>query len=99
MSEFVKYIVFGYFGLMILNSLIAIIMYVSDKKKAVSGKMRTKEKNLLFIAVFFGALGSLIGRLIAHHKTDKKYFSFVIYTSLLFEVITFGALLYIAFVL
>ena len=52
MSEFVKYIVFGYFGLMILNSLIAIIMYVSDKKKAVSGKMRTKEKHLLFIAVF-----------------------------------------------
>ena len=99
MSEFVKYIVFGYFGLMILNSLIAIIMYVSDKKKAINGKMRTKEKNLLFIAVFFGALGSLIGRLIAHHKTDKKYFSFVIYTSLLFEVITFGALLYIAFVL
>ena len=99
MDEYVKFIVFGYFGLMILNSLIAIIMYSNDKKRAVKGMMRIKEKHLLFIAVFFGALGSLIGRLVAHHKTDKKYFSFVIYTSLLFDRITVLGLLYIGFIM
>lgn len=99
MEEFIKYLLIGYFGLIVLNSLIALIMYSNDKKRAVNGKMRIKEKNLLFIAVFFGALGSLIGRIVAHHKTDKKYFSFVIYMSLLFEVLTFGALMYIAFIM
>ena len=99
MEEYLKYLIIGYFGLMVLNSLIAIIMYSNDKKRAVKGKMRIKEKNLLFIAVFFGAFGSLIGRIVAHHKTDKKYFSFVIYMSLLFEVLTFGGLLVITYIL
>ncbi|UKI50837.1 MAG: DUF1294 domain-containing protein [Clostridium sp.] len=36
--------------------------------------MRIKEKNLLMCSCFGGAIGSLIGRIIFHHKTDKKYF-------------------------
>lgn len=78
----------AYVGLIVIMSLIAIIAYASDKNKAIKGKERTKEKTLLFYAVFFGALGSLIGRILAHHKTDKIYFSIIIWFSLLLQALT-----------
>ena len=68
-----------------------------DKYKAKKGHWRTKEKTLLFYAVFFGSVGALVGRILAHHKTDKVYFSIVIYYSLLMQAITFVALAYNAF--
>ncbi len=94
-----KYILIGYLAMVLIMSLVAIVAYSNDKKKAVKGAERTKEKILLFFGVFFGALGSLIGRIIAHHKTDKSYFSIVIYFSLLTQVATLAYLAYIAFVL
>ena len=90
------YVALGYVALLFIFSIVAIIVYVSDKKKAVKGKERIKEKTLLFFAVFFGAIGSLIGRIIAHHKTDKVYFSIVIYFSLLMEIITAAVVFYLA---
>ena len=78
----------AYVGLIVIMSLIAIVAYASDKRKAIKGKERTKEKTLLFYAVFFGALGSLIGRILAHHKTDKIYFSIIIWFSLLLQALT-----------
>lgn len=86
---FKEYLLYGYICLIVLFSLFAIIAYVNDKKKAIKGLERTKEKNLLFFAVFFGALGSLIGRIIAHHKTDKFYFSLIIFFCLLMQIFTF----------
>ena len=81
-----------YLGLTVLFSLIALIAYFRDKKLAVKGKERTKEKTLLFFAVFFGSVGAFLGRILAHHKTDKKYFSMVIYFSMLMQVVTIAAL-------
>jgi len=81
-----------YLGLTVLFSLIALIAYFRDKKLAVKGKERTKEKTLLFLAVFFGSVGAFLGRILAHHKTDKKYFSMVIYFSMLMQVVTIAAL-------
>lgn len=78
----------AYVGFIVIMSLIAIVAYASDKRKAIKGKERTKEKTLLFYAVFFGALGSLIGRILAHHKTDKIYFSIIIWFSLLLQALT-----------
>lgn len=86
----------GYLALIVIVSLIAIIAYLSDKKKAIKGVERTKEKTLLFYAVFFGALGSLFGRIIAHHKTDKIYFSIVIIYSLILQAAVFTLLGYLA---
>lgn len=76
-----------YIVYIILLSIITFIAYKNDKKKAIEGKMRTKEKTLLFLSAFGGGLGAFIGRKVAHHKTDKKYFSVVIYSSLLFEIL------------
>jgi len=92
-----KYMFFGYCAMLVIMSLVAIITYAVDKKKAVKGDMRIKEKTLLFLGVFFGALGSFIGRILAHHKTDKVYFSIVIIFSLLLQALTLGCLAYVAF--
>lgn len=88
-----------YVAYMVIMSLIAIGMYCADKKKAIKGQMRTKEKNLLLIAVLGGSIGAFFGRLIAHHKTDKVYFSIVIYISLLLQIATLGILAALAVVL
>lgn len=94
-----KIIFLAYVGSIVLMSIITIIAYINDKKKAESGAMRTKEKTLLGLAVFNGALGALIGRIIAHHKTNKIYFSMVIYFSLLLQIVASVLLGLIAFVL
>ena len=85
-----------YLGLTVFFSLVALIAYFRDKKLAVKGKERTKEKTLLFFAVFFGSVGAFLGRILAHHKTDKKYFSMVIYFSMLMQAATIAALVIFA---
>ena len=85
-----------YLGLTVFFSFVALIAYFRDKKLAVKGKERTKEKTLLFLAVFFGSVGAFLGRILAHHKTDKKYFSMVIYFSMLMQAATIAALVIFA---
>lgn len=80
-------------------SFISFCLFMSDKKKAKNGQMRTKEKTLLMSAVLNGAFGAFIGRKIAHHKTDKAYFSFTIYMGMLFQTIVIIVLALFAFVL
>ena len=99
MFSFNEILLYSYCIMVVLMSIISIILYVVDKKKAVKGEMRIKEKTLLFSGVFFGAIGSLIGRLIAHHKTDKAYFSIVIIFSLIMQILTLGCLIYAATIL
>jgi uncharacterized membrane protein YsdA (DUF1294 family) len=76
-------------------SVVSFFIFGNDKKKAESGKDRTKEKTLLFSAVFGGAIGAFIGRIIFHHKTYKKYFSIVIVLSLLLQLVVLGVLIYL----
>ncbi len=86
-----------YVGVLILMSLLAFAMYLGDKKKAARGAPRTPEKALLCVTAFGGALGAFFGRIAARHKTDKVYFSLVIYLSLLLHSAGFVFLLYVAF--
>lgn len=90
---------FCYLSLLLLVSLIAFSLYGKDKAKAKKGDIRIKEKTLLMLACYNGAIGSLIGRIVFHHKTDKKYFSLVIYFSLLIQLIAVILLGYLAFFL
>ena len=59
----------------VLN-VISMMMFFSDKKKAVKGEWRTTEKALL-ISAFFGPFGATIGMHLAHHKTNKAKFKLV----------------------
>ena len=87
----------GYIILMVSMSLISFILFAIDKKKAIKGKERIKEKTLLLSTIINGAMGSFLARIICRHKTDKIYFTITIYLSLLFQLFTLLVLMYFAY--
>ena len=72
-------VILAYAAYLVLLSLIAFIAYGVDKKKAKSGKWRTKEKTLLLLSFLGGAFGGYPAMLIFRHKTKGEhwYFTFV----------------------
>jgi len=96
-----KILLLAYIAFIVLMSLVTFFLFVKDKKMAQKngGPNRIKEKTLLGAVTFGGALGGFIGRIIAHHKTDKSYFSFTIYLSLLLQAGVLVLLILAAFVL
>lgn len=63
-----------YLAFLLIMSVIAFILYGSDKKKAQKGKWRTKEAVLLGFGFFGGAVGALLGMKVFRHKTKHWYF-------------------------
>lgn len=63
---------FSYY-LLLINAAGLLIMCL-DKLLAKKGARRVPERTLLLIALFGGSLGSLLGMLLAHHKTRKPKF-------------------------
>ena len=59
----------------VLN-VISMLMFFSDKRKAVKGKWRTTE-NALLTSAFLGPFGATLGMHLAHHKTNKPKFKLV----------------------
>ena len=92
-------VLLAYVGYLVLISIFTFFLFLKDKKMATKGggPNRIKEKTLLGACVFGGAIGGFFGRLVAHHKTDKVYFSFVIYVSILLELACLGVLIALAF--
>ncbi len=88
----------AYVAYLFIASCVTFVLFLKDKKMAQGGggPVRIKEKTLLGACVFGGAIGGFIGRLVAHHKTNKIYFSFTIYLSLLLEIAAFVVLLVFA---
>ena len=84
-----KYIILIiYVAYLFLMSIVSFSLFLKDKKMAVKNhsEVRIKEKTLLASVVFGGAIGAFFGRIIAHHKTNKSYFSFTILLSLLLQM-------------
>ena len=94
------YVLIGYAGYLVLLSIITLFLFFKDKNMAKNGggAVRIKEKTLLGFTALGGAIGAFFGRIFAHHKTDKVYFSMVIYFSLLLEAAVLGALIAFTFV-
>lgn len=99
MKDYKLLIIIIYVAILLFMSLVAIVLYAKDKSMAKNngGANRIKEKTLLGVSVFGGALGAFIGRILFHHKTDKLYFSLTIYFSLLLEAATLAFLLWAKF--
>ena len=57
-----------------LISLVALIAYGADKRKAKKGAWRTKESVLLGLGLCGGAPGALLGMKLFRHKTKHWYF-------------------------
>lgn len=85
-----------YLAYILLSSLMTLLLFCKDKKIAIKGGDRIKEKTLLSFVVFGGAVGGFIGRLVARHKTDKVYFSFTIYLSILLQTVAAAILIVMA---
>ena len=81
----------------ILASALAVVnvmgfaLFGIDKLKARLGSRRISEKTLLTVATLFGALGSLLGMVLFHHKVSKKKF----YLSVPLLLVAQAALLWI----
>lgn len=75
-----------YISVLIIMSIITFIMFGIDKIKAKHNKRRVKEKTLLELTILGGGIGSLIGRIIFRHKTNKIYFSIVIFLSIISQI-------------
>lgn len=87
-----------YIAYLLVMSIVTFSLFVKDKKMAKNNgnEVRIKEKTLLSSVVCGGAIGGFIGRLYAHHKTEKSYFSLTIYFSILLELLTLGVLIALA---
>ena len=69
-------VIIAYAAYLVILSLITFIAYGVDKKKAKSGKWRTKEKTLLLLSFLGGAFGGYPAMLIFHDKTKGEHWYF-----------------------
>ena len=69
-------VIIAYASYLVLLSLITFIAYGADKKKAIKGKYRTKEKTLLSLSFLGGAFGGYPAMLIFRHKTKGEHWYF-----------------------
>ena len=92
-------VLIAYVCYLVFVSIITFFLFLKDKKMATKGggPKRIKEKTLLGACVFGGAIGGFLGRIVAHHKTEKLYFSFTIYLSILIEAACLAVLIILAF--
>ena len=81
-------VIIAYASYLVLLSLITFIAYGVDKKKAIEGKYRTKEKTLLSLSFLGGAFGGYPAMLIFRHKTKGEhwYFTAVNWLGLLLHI-------------
>lgn len=77
------------FVYLIIVNYIAFSLYHLDKQRAIKGKQRISEKNLLTIAAFGGTLGAYIGMQKYRHKTKKLSFKLWFYAILILQVLFF----------
>lgn len=61
---------------LIFINLLGFILMGFDKRLAQKSARRIRERTLFLIAIFGGALGSLLGMYTFHHKTKKNAFRF-----------------------
>lgn len=71
-------VIIAYASYLVLLSLVTFIAYGVDKKKAIKGKYRTKEKTLLSLSFLGGAFGGYPAMLIFRHKTKGEHWYFTV---------------------
>ena len=86
---------FIYLFLILLMSFITLVVYGTDKRKAVRGQSRVPEKVLFALSFFGGSVGSLFGMVLFSHKTKHTYFWVL---NILFLLIQIALLIAIIFI-
>lgn len=70
-----------------LMSAITIIAYWIDKRRAIKGAWRTKERTLHLLALAFGWPGALLAQRALRHKRRKAQFVAVTWTTAVIHVL------------
>ena len=84
----------AYLIYLITISLVTFVLFVVDKSFAKKANhIRIKEKVLLLVVALGGSIGAYFARVLVRHKTQKKYFSFIINFSLVLSLIILGILI------
>lgn len=86
---YLKYLFLIYSIYLIIMSLRMLILFKKDKVYATKNRIRIKEKTLLLGTILGGSIGSFLGRILFHHKTDKVYFSIIILLNLICQITLF----------
>lgn len=73
--------VFSY--IVVINIISLLLMYV-DKKRAIKGEWRIREKTFFIVATVGGSVGILLGMKWARHKT--KHLSFKLFIPLILMI-------------
>lgn len=60
---------------LVAANLLAFILFGLDKRRAIDGRRRVRESDLLGVAMFGGIGGAYLGRHYFRHKTRKQPFS------------------------
>ncbi len=69
-----KPILIIYLSVIAFLTIITFFAYYIDKRKAIKGTWRTKEKTLLIMSIFGGAIGGFLGLYLIRHKNKHWYF-------------------------
>lgn len=64
--------------MVLVVNIITFLVYGWDKYAAIRNFYRVSEKNLLLLALCFGAPGAFISMKVFHHKTQKPVFMVVV---------------------
>lgn len=62
-------------GLLVLVNLFTMLRFWQDKQRAIAGRRRIAEADLLGLAILGGSPGALLARRLFRHKTRKQPFS------------------------
>lgn len=71
---------------LLLSSFVAFLLYGYDKRLAIKGRRRIRERTLLSLGFLGGAGGALLGMRLFHHKTKHTYFYFINGASLILQL-------------
>ncbi|HJV36229.1 MAG TPA: DUF1294 domain-containing protein [Geomonas sp.] len=69
----------------LLASVVSFLSYALDKSAAKSGRWRTRESTLHLLALVGGWPGALLAQQVLRHKTRKRSFQVLFWTTTLFN--------------
>ena len=79
---------------LIAINIVTFVVFGIDKYKAHKGKWRIPEATLLWLAVFGGSVGAILGMRVWHHKTRHKKFKYGVPAIILFQIALIAYLIY-----
>ncbi len=74
------------FLILLIWNIITFVMMGIDKRQAVKDGWRISEKTLLSSAFVMGAVGSILGSIVFHHKTQKPKFKILLPVALVINL-------------